>query len=125
MFEVTDYHELLALNKSLHEARYHENPDHLEVPGSPFVAAMHERVLTAIFAHDNLPQSKIDDWLKWSNRTIEQQAVRNHLVNCDWGRMDAHNQREFVSVLVRPFVATESEIDALIAFANDRHEGKP
>ena len=122
MFEVTDYHELLALNKSLFEARYHADPDHREIPGSPFVAAMHERVLAAIFAHDNLPQSKIDEFIKWSNRTGEKDAVRHHLKDADWCRMDSATKREYVAILVRPFVATETEIDALIQFADD-HNG--
>ncbi|WP_430454758.1 hypothetical protein [Rhodopirellula europaea] len=122
MFEVTDYHELLALNKSLFEARYHADPDHREIPGSPFLAAMHERVLAAIFAHDNLPRSKVDEFLKWSNRTGEQDAVRHHLRDADWCRMDSRTKREYVTVLVRPFVANETEVDALIQFADD-HNG--
>ena len=104
MFEVTDYHELLALNKSLFEARYHANPDHREIPGSPFVAAIHERVLAAIFAHDKTPQSKIDEFLDWSNRKLEQDAVRSHLIDSNWCRMDSDGQREFVTILVRPFL---------------------
>ncbi|ELP30091.1 hypothetical protein [Rhodopirellula baltica] len=123
MFEVTDYHELLALNKSLFEARYHAAPDHREIPGSPFVAAMHERVLAAIFAHDNLPQPKIDEFLKWSNRTGEQDAVRHHLKDADWCRMDSDTQRQYVTILVQPFIATEAEIDALIEFAQNHHNG--
>ncbi len=47
MFEVNDYHELIALNKALHETRYFGNLDHSAIPGSPFVAAMHERVLAS------------------------------------------------------------------------------
>ena len=123
MFEVTDYHELLALNKSLFEARYRASPDHSDVPGSPFVAAMHERVVAAIFDHDNTPQSKIDEFLDWSNRKLEQDAVRGHLTDCDWCRMDSDTQREYVTNLVRPFIATDAEIDALIEFAKNHHNG--
>lgn len=125
MFEVTDYYELIALNKALFEARYHADPNHREVPASPFVAAIHERVLAAIFAHDCLPQSKIDAFLKWSNRTNEHAAVRRHLTDGNWCQMDAVTQRECVIVLVRPFVATESEINALIEFAQNDHDTKP
>ncbi len=124
MLEVTDYYELIALNKALHAARYQENPGFSEVPGSPFVAAIHERVLTAIFGHDNTPQTQIDEWLTWKNRRIEQDCVRKHLINCNWRRMDAATQREFVCILVKPFVATDSEIDELIAYAEEYHSEK-
>ena len=124
MFEVTDYHELLALNKSLFEARYHADPMHREIPGSPFVAAMHERVLAAIFAHDNTPQPKIDHFLKWANRKVEQDAVRRQLADDDWCRMDSKTKREYVQLLVRPFVASQTEIDSLIQFAENEHDQK-
>ena len=123
MFEVTDYHELIALNKALFEARYYGASKQSSVPGSPFVATIHERVLAAIFVHEKQPQSRIDEFMKCSKREIEQAAVREFLSGCDWNRMDRESQRGFIANLVRPFVATETELEDLRAFAESQHRG--
>jgi hypothetical protein len=120
MFEITDYEELGALNKALFESRYLHDIDHTEAPGSPLVAAIHERVLSALFEHDDVSQNRIDEWLRWRNRTIEQKRVRLYLTKCDWARCPATSKRVLVENLVRPFVATEEEIDDLVEFADSQ-----
>ena len=121
MFEITDYYELNALSSALHEARYHVDHDSPDVPGSPFVAAIHERVLHALFEHDDWPAGRVSEWLRWSNRTIENERVRLFLTKCQWAKCPDDSKRQLVETLVRPFVATEAEIDALIGFAESQH----
>lgn len=121
MFEIKDYRELNALNAALQEARYHADPDSPEALGSPFVAAIHERVLQAIFHHDNWSSEQIEVWLKWENRAIEQERVRLYLSKCQWNTFSNNTKKDLVETLVRPFIATPCEIKELIEFANQHH----
>lgn len=75
MLVIKDFHELVALNKALFEARFHANPDSEEVQGSPLLAAVHNRLVEALIAteSDQGNRSKWQEWRQWRNRGTERQ----------------------------------------------------
>jgi hypothetical protein len=77
MLVIENKHELIALNKALFEARFHENPECAEVQGSPLLATIHSRIIDELIAteREQRKQSEWNEWRQWRNRVIETRQV--------------------------------------------------
>lgn len=63
---ISDYHELLALHRSLIEAKFHPNPEDFHVSASPFVANISNRVVNALINIDaQKDPAKKKSWEDW------------------------------------------------------------
>jgi hypothetical protein len=123
MLVIEDSYELIALTKALFEARFHENPDCAEVQGSPFLAAIHNRLIGALIGSERgqEKQSEWKEWRQWRNRVIEREQVEQIIKRVTWTTLSAPQKIALVQCLIAPFVANEEEINALIGFGNQFH----
>ncbi len=126
MLEINDHYELIALNKALFEARFHENPDHPEVQGSPLVAAIHNRLIDTLISHEKeqANQSRWQEWRQWRNRVMERKRVEQIIRRTDWAQLSAAHKEDFIRILVAPFIVNEEEVRTLINFGDQFHDAK-
>ena len=119
-FHASGLQELLALQRALMEARFYSGALGREIPGSPIVAELHDRCVKAILnTYRDLgqrgPLSRTEQWLQWSGRPRERQALRETLSEMDpWLTWSDEQRLDIAAELVRPFVATDAELASLV-----------
>ncbi|SRR5579875_189016 len=123
MLVIEDKHELIALNKALFEARFHENPECAEVQGSPLLAAIHSRLIDALIAteREQRKQSAWNEWRQWRNRVIEKRQVEQIIKRVHWIKLSKQQKIALVQSLVAPFVAEQEEINSLVLLGDQLH----
>ena len=121
-----DLSDLLILQRALMEARFAVQARNPEIPGSPLVAHLHQRVVDAIASEYERSGShrildEFEDWLVWSPREIEQTSLINTLAAMrTWDSWSLKERTEVARSLVVPFQATDTEIDELVRAASAR-----
>lgn len=112
--------ELLALHKALLEAKFHAHPDNADIAGSPFVAAIADRVFDALVqweeSRGNL--AKADEWKEWRRaetkawimRRVQEYAVENP----HWMKWDAAERRDYLRCALSPFQLPDRQLDEMM-----------
>ena len=122
LFSVSDPMELLALHRALMEAKFHPNPEHREIQGSPFVARIAERVVDALIQYEISERNKTagDSWISWRDATKHDlclNVVRQRLAETSriiWDNMTSDARRAYVRDLLSPLIAGDDLIGNLI-----------
>lgn len=120
MLEVSDYQELLALNRALMEVRYLARGVDDATRGSSHLSHVHERIIEAI--KDSLrvagTPGQVTTWEKWQQlrtREFEIQRVIEYLAPM-WTRLaSADAKREVLINQLRPFSFEENDVETLIS----------
>ena len=112
--EVTDKHELTALHRALFEAQFAPAPHDRDVPGSPLLAALSNRVVAELASLDSR-------WLEWrdaSNHPDRVAIAREHLLNNPrWAAMSKDERIAQVHNQLAPLVPSEDLVANLIGSA--------
>jgi hypothetical protein len=117
LFEVRDKDELSALLRTVIAAKFQEDPNVPEVPGSAFVADMAHRLADAVTEHDDQPgaRARAEEWRKAERHSDVLDIVRRRIAACEpWSGWDAPERRRYVLLLLAPFRAEEKTIAELI-----------
>jgi hypothetical protein len=107
---IDDYHELLALHRALMEAKFHGEPNDPAVPGSPFIAAVANRVVEALVAHDveRKGAAKREEWARWRAITPDRRewrlALGHATAMAKWDEWDDEMRTGVARTLMSPFV---------------------
>jgi len=75
LFAITDNYELIALHRSLFEAQFTVEPHSRDVPGSPLLASLANRVVDALTQQD----PRWSEWRIAANHPDRVQIVRRRL----------------------------------------------
>ncbi|MCY1144139.1 hypothetical protein OWR29_39610 [Actinoplanes sp. Pm04-4] len=110
--QIESYHEVLALHRYLFESKGGDLSS--EYAGSPFIAAIQNRLADALEAAD--PGS---GWTTWRDAEGHQQridAVRQHLLSTagHWNGMSREQQRAYVQDLLAPLRTSEDLVAELV-----------
>lgn len=123
--EIKDYSTVLNLYKALLEAKFHGNPDNVEVPFSPIVAEFCNRLADTLKAIDEeKSETNIGRWDEW--RLIKNQsyywekAIQNAKLNQKWMKKSTDEKEEAVKNLLSPFTATKEEISLFVKKVEER-----
>jgi hypothetical protein len=107
---VTDQHELIALHRALFEAQFAIEPHDRDVPGSPLLAIIANRVLDALTQVD--PR-----WAEWreAGKHPDRVAIaRKHLLaDPRWGSMSPAERKNQVFNQLAPLVPNDDLVSAL------------
>lgn len=123
LFSINDKEELLALFKTLMEAKFHHDPDSLEVQGSPIVARICERVAEALITTEEREYNwgNAQRWREHFSHAENKQdcmrVVRKHLSIINeglWQSFSAKQKETMIKDLLSPFVASNKLIIKLI-----------
>lgn len=120
MLEVTDYQDLLALNRALMEVRYLAREVDDATRGSAYLSRLHERVIEEI--KESLRAAgtpgQVATWEKWQRletREFEIQRVLEYLAPM-WMRLPSMDaKREVLMSQLRPFKFAENDVQTLIS----------
>ncbi|WP_203841260.1 hypothetical protein [Winogradskya humida] len=113
---VEGYYEVLALHRYLFECKGEDLSS--EYAGSPFVAAIQNRLADALEAADPGP-----GWTKWRAAERHQHrvdAVRQHLSDAGhWNAMSREQREAYVEDLLAPLRIASDLLDDLVAVQAD------
>ena len=114
--EITDYFTILNLHKALLEAKFHLNPDNINVSSSPIIAEFCDKLVDVLAKMDEERSEKNvgkwDDWRLLKNQSFyRDRAIINAKSNNRWAKMNDEEKRKTVNNLMSPFNATEAEIN--------------
>lgn len=117
--EIKDYYVILSLHKALLEAKFHLEPDNMEVPFSPFVADFcNELVDTLAMMDAEKDKKNIGKWDNWrmlKNQSFYRNRALNHAKSDNrWRNMDKEEKVKMARNLLSPFKATDEEIECFI-----------
>ena len=117
--EINDYYEILNIHKALLEAKFHINPDNVNVSSSPIIADFCNKLVDALEEMDGEKDEKnIGKWDNW--RMLKNQifyrdrALRNAMLNKRWTKSSSNDKEKIVINLLSPFKATQEEIKSFI-----------
>ncbi len=112
--EVTDKHELTALHRALFEAQFAATPHDRDVPGSPLLATLSNRIIDELTTSD----PRWAEWRAASNHPDRVAIARNHLLNNPrWLTMSKADRIAQVHNQLAPLVPTEDLVASLIGDA--------
>ena len=112
--------ETLALHRIFMEAKYNEAPIDLDVPFSPIVHDLYERLFELIE-----DKEAWGEWRKLSNHVhrIPVLEKRLRMMNSNhWNKKTIDEKRITIKYLLVPLTGTSVEITNLIEYANKVHE---
>ena len=109
-FSVTDKYELLALHRALYEAQFSVDPHDRDVPGSPILANLANRVVDALTALD--PR-----WADWRSADRHPDRVliaeRHLLADPRWTNMSRPERIAQVHNQLAPLVPSQDLVSKL------------
>lgn len=125
--EITDYFTILNLHKALLEAKFHLNPDNINVSSSPIIAEFCDKLVDVLEKMDEERSEKNvgkwDDWRLLKNQSFyRDRAIINAKSNNRWAKMNDEEKRKTVKNLLSPFKATEEEINLIVQEVDDSHD---
>ena len=111
---VSDPHELIALHRALFEAQFSATPLDKDVPGSPLLASLANRVVEALSHQD--PR-----WLDWRVASMHPERVRivrERLPNDRrWKHMSLAEREEHVKIHLAPLIPDDDLLAELVGGA--------
>jgi hypothetical protein len=119
-FAIDNYYELLALHRTIMEAKFSADPNDSCIQGSPFVAAVANRVVEALIEMETHREgesavAKWHDWRHISPERREYQMVESTLQsNPFWKTLGSAEQIKYVEDLVSPLQISHELIHQLI-----------
>ncbi len=118
--QITDYYELLALHSALMVARFSRNPIKPELPGSPYLADIANRIVQTLaeMEVERGHPERAERWYAKIDPTEElwQIAIRNASTKPDiWGKLSIKEKIERAKTFLSPFTITNNILDAFIA----------
>ena len=129
MINISEYAELLALHQTLLEARFHPDPENVNVAWSPIISDLHKKVV-ACLAELETRRKKRDptaweDWRKLANRThFRELAVQRAIDMSEWKQWDSELQEYHSSNLLSPFSFSREELKDFIEEVSMRAKAK-
>ncbi len=127
MFQVTEEAELHALLKALLAAKFHPDPESLEIPGSPLVARLCERAVQAVatWLKTHGKNDRAERTLAWFRiGTADHpvlKIVRKRIEECEhdqggmWKNWTDEQRLEYVRILLSPYTCDDRMIRELAA----------
>jgi hypothetical protein len=117
--EITDYYVMLNLHKALIEAKFHINPDNIEVSASPIIAGfMNTLIDTLSTVSEEIGKTSKKEWETWrllSNQPFyRDRAVKLATQHSKWIDMDIENKKKMSKNLLSPFIFSDEEIEDFI-----------
>ena len=111
---------ILNLHKALLEAKFHINPDNINVSSSPFIADFCNELVDALTIMDEGTGRSWDEWRMLKNHSFyRDRALKNALSDNMWLKMNKEQKVKMVKNLLSPFKATEDEIEKFIKDVNE------
>ena len=123
---ISDFDELLALHRTIMEAKFHEHLEQIEIAGSPLVASVANRVLDAIIEseHQTHGPERSRVWEEWRQVSPAKRQWRIALSRVDpsglWPSWSWDEKKHFAELLLSPLSATEELLDRFIREADAR-----
>jgi hypothetical protein len=117
--EITDYYVMLNLHKALIEAKFHVNPDNINVSSSPIIADfMNTLIDTLSTVSEEIGKTNRKEWETWrllSNQSLyRERAVKLATQHSKWIDMDVENKKQMTKNLLSPFIFSDEEIENFI-----------
>lgn len=122
--EIENYYDLLGLHKALLEAKFHKNPENIEVCFSPIIAKISNEIVEILMKKDaEKDASKKDSWEKWrrlENKSYFRECALSNAASFHYWK-DMNYEQKLVTCrnLLSPFVATSSEMELFIQEVDD------
>ncbi|WP_438006701.1 hypothetical protein WME89_50420 [Sorangium sp. So ce321] len=122
MIEIKSHPEALALLRAIVEAKFHPNPDDLDVPGSSILAALAIRIRDSVVAEEVRREgnSAAERWSSWSRLVPsrpEWAAARDFASSYwrgVWEKWSEAQKRDAVAVLLSPFEVEQDELSLFL-----------
>jgi len=131
LFEITDYYELLALHRALHEAKFCKESSDFDMKGSRFVADLSNRVADGLISYysQNGNATEVERWASWRRKTIRKGDWRWDIAMNDvvrdrelWQQMDENDKIEYTKILFSPYILTKDLIEEFMETINSAVE---
>lgn len=127
---ITDYYDLLALYKTMFEAKFHPDPNNCDIAGSPIVSDLLNRVLDELIEeqskNDVHSHEKWNNWLKICNHMPSEKQPKSEITVWEiaianakrdsrfWEDYSNEKLREIAECYLCPFKCTPEELDLFI-----------
>ncbi|WP_374967004.1 hypothetical protein [Lysinibacillus sp. RS5] len=110
--EVEGYYEILNLHKALLEAKFHKDPDNLDVAGSPIIAKICNNIVDMLSEYEINEKGK-DSWCEWrkieNHNFFKERAVEN-AQNSRWEELNYEEKESLTKSIFSPFTFTDKDV---------------
>lgn len=121
LFAVHDPNELNALMRVFIEAKFRPSIPDTDIPASPFVVAMVDRILHSkkdLAEGNQKTLTNLIQWLRLEDNPILLSAVRERIRDCPsgvWARWSQEERFNYVRQILSPFTAEDALLEELVA----------
>lgn len=112
---ISEYGEILALHKTLMEAKFHPDPQNTYIAASPHVANICNRVIEVLIEIESKNDpGKRDNWNKWldlkNQKWIWERAIEYANDSSEWETLNDEEKKDYVRCLLSPFRFNEDDV---------------
>jgi hypothetical protein len=119
--------ELWVLHACMVEAKFHEDPRDLDIPGGPLVAALVNKIADAL--QDSERFGSDETWQTWRTLTPDREEWRNALMfvkhRGDWLDRPTPQQLEYARCLLSPFHVSDELLERCVSEAREYRDRLP
>lgn len=118
--EIEGYYKLLALHKTILEAKFHKMQENYDIASSPIIAQIAEDVINKIIEIESIEglgrEKNWESWLQvthkhWIWERLIKFVIRDRL---EWIKLDRDDKKEKTKYYFAPFIITEENIEIFI-----------
>jgi hypothetical protein len=122
MFQIDSYPELIALFRAVIEAKFHANPEDLDVPGSTILANVAIRLTRAKVDEEVklYGEAALSRWQAWARTGPEREEWKSSLRYAAsmwktiWSKWSVEERRSAARTLLSPFELDEVMVDVFL-----------
>lgn len=122
MFQIDSYPELLALFRAVIEAKFHPNPEDLDIPGSTILADVANRLVRAkvdeeVKLYGEAARSRWRAWARTGPERDEWKSAHRYAASMwktIWPTWSVQERRSAARTLLSPFELDEVTVDAFL-----------
>ncbi|MGY3188446.1 hypothetical protein [Lysinibacillus sp. TE18511] len=110
--EVEGYYEILNLHKALLEAKFHKDPDNLDVAGSPIIAKICNNIVDMLSEYEIKEKGK-DSWCEWrkiENQNFFKERTVENAQNVAWEKLSYKEKESLTKSIFSPFTFTDKDV---------------
>jgi len=125
MLKISDYSELLALHKTIMEAKFNDSPNNFDIIPSTIVANIANRTIEALIktkAPGKISNSK-EKWDKWRKITKDRHEwyciLKDITRRREWRKWSIQDKEAYLKIAFSPLIFTDKELlDELVSWGD-------
>jgi hypothetical protein len=125
MLEITNYYQLLALHRTIVEAKFNKNIKDTDIYTSPIISELANKIIEQIIEYHQKSGEvfEANNWKNWryiDSSRLEWDVIVKRIAEINiWNDISENEKLEFISILASPFLLNSENLESLLNLTNN------